>query len=152
MNITPHAELPHADRLMHAGLKAFFNIATAWRLQSDQEMLLLGITDLSMFHAWKQNPMTATGNAETLERISAILGIYKALQILFPDSKQADDWIQRPNTHTLFAGKPALHRMLSGHLADLLLVRQYLDAQCGRESDAVIDAENEIRSTDSTHR
>jgi len=148
MNIAPHSELPHADQLMHVGLKAFFNIAAAWRLQPDQEMVLLGITDLPMFHAWKQNPMSATVSTDTLERISSILGIYKALQILFPDSNQADDWIHRPNTNALFAGKPALNRMLSGHLADLLLVRQYLDAQCGGES----NAESEIRSTDSTHR
>ncbi|MFZ6774394.1 hypothetical protein ACO0LB_16945 [Undibacterium sp. SXout7W] len=75
MNIASHSEVPHADQLMHVGLRAFFNIAAAWGLQPDQEMILLGTSDLPMFHAWKQNPISATGNTETLERISFILGI-----------------------------------------------------------------------------
>ena len=68
---------------------------------------------------------------DTLERISYILGIFKALQILLPDEKAADAWVKRPNTAVLFAGKSALDRMLSGHVADLYVVRQYLDAQRG---------------------
>ncbi|MFZ6774393.1 antitoxin Xre/MbcA/ParS toxin-binding domain-containing protein [Undibacterium sp. SXout7W] len=55
------------------------------------------------------------------------------MQILFPDPNQADEWINRANAHELFAGKPALSRLLSGDLADLLLVRQYLDTQCDAE-------------------
>ena len=68
---------------------------------------------------------------DTLERVSYVLGIYKALQILLPDAAAADAWVRKPNTAPLFGGKPALQRMLSGNVADLYVVRQYLDAWRG---------------------
>jgi len=68
---------------------------------------------------------------DTLERLSYLLGIYKALQLLLPATEAADEWIRRPNAEPLFGGRSALERMLSGNVADLYLVRQYLDAQRG---------------------
>ena len=68
---------------------------------------------------------------DTLERISYILGIYKALQLLLPDTRAADEWIRRPNEAAVFGGRSALDRMLSGNVSDLYDVRQYLDAQRG---------------------
>src|SRR5574337_1032243 len=60
-----------------------------------------------------------------------LLGVWQALQILFPDPAQADAWLHQPNTAPLFGGQSALERMLSGNVADLFVVRQYLDAQRG---------------------
>ena len=60
-----------------------------------------------------------------------IAGIYKALQILFTDARNADEWISRPNTAGPFGCRSALDRMLSGNVSDLFVVRQYLDAQRG---------------------
>ncbi len=53
------------------------------------------------------------------------------MQILLPRPESADTWIRRPNDAPLFGGRPALDRMLSGNVADLYVVRQYLDAQRG---------------------
>lgn len=66
---------------------------------------------------------------DTLERISYILGVHRALQLLLPDETAADEWVRRPNAVPLFGGRSALDRMLSGQVADLYVVRQYLDAQ-----------------------
>jgi hypothetical protein len=66
-----------------------------------------------------------------LERISYVLGIYKALQILLPDATRADAWVRQPNTATPFGGRSALERMLGGNVGDLYAVREYLDAQRG---------------------
>ena len=60
-----------------------------------------------------------------------MLGIYKALQILLPDPAAADAWVKRPNAAPLFNGRSALDLMLSGRVADLFLVRQFLDAERG---------------------
>ena len=68
---------------------------------------------------------------DTLERVSYLLGIFKALHILLPDEDAADAWVKKANTAPIFAGKSALDRMLSGHVSDLYVVRQYLDAQRG---------------------
>jgi len=48
-----------------------------------------------------------------------------------PDEASADAWVKKPNDAPLFNGRSALDRMLSGQVADLFVVRQYLDAQRG---------------------
>jgi hypothetical protein len=70
-------------------------------------------------------------STDALERISYVLGIYKALHILFTTPAQADGWIKRANATSLFAGSSALDRMMAGQVADLYVVRRYLDAQRG---------------------
>lgn len=93
-------------------------------------MTLLGVTARSTFFKWKKNSDVELSR-DTLERISYLLGIYKALQILLPDPHAADAWVRRPNQAPVFGGRSALERMLSGHVADLFVVRRYLDAQRG---------------------
>jgi Protein of unknown function (DUF2384) len=110
------------------GLRTFFRIAAAWRLSVDEQMTLLGLTARSTYFKWKKGEDTVLPK-DTLERISYILGIYKALQILLPDPAAAAGWIRKPNDAPTFAGRSALERMLSGRVADLYVVRQYLDAQ-----------------------
>ena len=124
--------VPTLDRESLAGpaLRTFFRIAEAWGLSNDEQMVLLGVTARSTFFKWKKEGDGALPK-DTLERISYIFCIWKALQILLPDPRAADEWVRRPNDAPLFGGQSALDRMLSGHVADLYVVRQYLDAQRG---------------------
>jgi hypothetical protein len=122
---------PGSRELSAAGLRAFFNIARDWGLTTDEQMVLLGAPGRSTFFKWKSAPEAADLKRDTLERVSYLLGIYKALQILLPDAAAADAWVKKPNTAPLFGGKSALDRMLGGNVADLLAVRQYLDARRG---------------------
>ena len=94
-------------------------------------MRLLGEPARSTFFKWKKSPNAANLSKDMLERISYILGIYKALQVLLPKAESADAWIKKPNAAPTFGGQSALDRMLSGNVADLYAVRQYLDAQRG---------------------
>ena len=129
---SPEASRPPvaADRLSGPALRTFFRIADAWKLSSDEARTLLGSPPRSTFFLWKKTGQGQLGR-DTLERVSYVLGIYKALQILLPDSAAADAWVRKPNAAPLFGGKPALERMLSGNVADLYVVRQYLDAWRG---------------------
>ncbi len=113
-----------------AGLRAFTQIAELWHLSISEQLALLGITSRSTYFKWRKEPQPKLPR-DTLERLSYLLGIYKALQLLLPDVPAADEWIRRPNDAPLFGGKSALERMLSGNVADLFIVRQYLDAQRG---------------------
>jgi hypothetical protein len=122
---------PDSRDLSAAGLRAFFNIARDWGLNTDEQMVLLGTPGRSTFFKWKSAPESADLKRDTLERLSYILGIYKALQILLPDAAAADAWVKKPNDVPLFGGRSALERMLGGNVADLLAVRQYLDARRG---------------------
>ncbi|HUD60329.1 MAG TPA: MbcA/ParS/Xre antitoxin family protein [Acetobacteraceae bacterium] len=121
---------PDRKVLSPPALRSFFRIAELWKLSVAEQMTLLGITARSTFFQWKKHTSVELPK-DTLERISYLLGIYKALQILLPDAQAADAWVRQPNHAPLFGGQSALQRMLSGQVADLFVVRRYLDAQRG---------------------
>ncbi len=119
-----------AQKLSAPALRAFFSIAKLWGLNSHQQRVLLGNPPSSTFFKWKKQQSGAVSR-DVMERISYVLGIYKALRILLPDPGQADRWIHAPNSAPLFGGQPALTRMLGGNVSDLYAVRSYLDAERG---------------------
>ena len=127
------ADTPDPERARRRGqvaLKAFLNITRDWGLKSAEQRVLLGQPPRSTFYNWQKRPPVNLPR-DTLERISCIMGIYKALHILFPRAAQADAWPRRPNQEPPFNGASALDTMLAGNVADLALVRRYLDAQRG---------------------
>jgi len=125
-------KIPALDSPAAAGaaLRTFFNISRAWGLSATEEQRLLGV-QRSTVYAWRSGDFPARLDADTLERLSYVFGIYSALQVLFPVAERADAWIRKPNGVALFGGDSALARMLGGRVADLYQVRQYLDAVRG---------------------
>jgi hypothetical protein len=124
-----HAPAVTSAQMAAAGLRAFARIADHWGLTVDEQRTLLGEPPRSTFFAWRKTPEQAALSRDTLERLSLLLGIYKALQILLPEPAAADAWIRKPNA--AFGGASALAGMLGGNVADLLRVRRWLDAARG---------------------
>jgi len=121
---------PDADEIGAAALTAFFNITARWGLAAEEERVLLGSPPRSTFFKWKSE-RAARLSSDTIERISYVLGIYKALRILLPTDTAADAWVKKPNKAAGFGGRSALERMLVGKVVDLADVRRYLDAERG---------------------
>ena len=125
--------LPAVDlgsaRAAGAALRTFFRLADAWALSVGEQTTLLGVARATLYQ-WKQGKV-APLDRHLLERLSHLFGIYSSLQILFPSARRADEWVRKPNSAPLFGGRSALDRMLGGQVADLYVVRQYLDAQRG---------------------
>ena len=109
-------------------LRTFFRIADAWGLKEQEQMRILGLDSRSTLQSWKRGAVAAIPK-DALERISYVMGIYKGLNVLLPQS--ANEWVRRPNKSPVFAGRTALERMVSGNVADLYVVRKYIDAQRG---------------------
>lgn len=109
-------------------LRTFFRIAEAWGLKEQEQMRLLGLDSRSTFQSWKRGAVASIPK-DAIERISYVMGIYKGLHVLLPQS--ADAWVRKPNKAAPFAGRSALDRMVSGNVADLFVVRQYVDGQRG---------------------
>jgi len=127
----PQSHLNVSNRqLSDAALRTFFRLAAAWQLSNDEARALLGSPARTTYFRWKQE-QAGTLSRDVLERISYLLGIYKALRILFSATEQADQWVRRSNAAPLFAGQSALDRMLAGNVSDLYVVREYLDGQRG---------------------
>jgi len=120
------------DELDGPALRTFFNIAERWSLSEPEQMRLLGLTSLHTLHHWKELRDTPPQlGRDTIERISYVLGIYKAINVLLPVPSRADGWMRAANTSPIFGGRSALERMMAGNVSDLYEVRKYLDAQLG---------------------
>ncbi len=115
--------------LGEAAIKGFQAVAGAWGLNTAEQLVLLGRPSRSAFFAWKKAPTALAG--DTLERISYLLGIWKALRILIPDDRQALAWVKKPNDNPMFGGQPPLAKLLQGRVLDLADVRRLLDARRG---------------------
>ena len=109
-------------------IKAFFRLADLWRLAPAEARVLLGRPSRATLYNWKAGKVRSLP-FDTMRRISYLLGIFKALQILYADPAMADAWLKRPNA--AFGGQSALERMLAGDLTDLAAVRAQLDAARG---------------------
>ena len=126
---TPPVDLQSAEAAQ-AALRTFWRLSEAWKLDATEQTTLLGVGRTTLYQ-WKQGKVSAPLDRHVLERLSYLFGIYAALQILLPVAQQADAWVRKPNAAPLFGGKSALDRMLGGQVADLYVVRHYLDAQRG---------------------
>lgn len=135
MQMMPEAN-SRKDRgaLGRVAAKLFLGITDEWQLTDAQRLVLAGHESRTTLNQWRHK--VAAGEdikltRDTLERLSYVAGIYKALQLLFPNAEQWSGWIRRPNRD--FGGRPALEHMLGGRVIDLADVRRYLDAQRGAQ-------------------
>jgi Protein of unknown function (DUF2384) len=113
-----------ADQHHHA-IAGFFRIMALWGAGNPEMRQILGAPATRTFHEWKSGRVKRLP-PDTLRRIGYVAGIYKALQILYSDPAQADQWVHEPNRH--FGGQTPLARMAAGDVTDLAEVRAYLDA------------------------
>ena len=113
-----------------AGMRLFARLAELWKLTPAEQQRLLQLPR-STLAKYRGHPEAARLGPDTAERLSYLIGIYRALQILLRRPEAADGWIRRPNPAAPFNGQSALERMLSGRVADLYVVRHYLDGQRG---------------------
>jgi hypothetical protein len=114
-----------------AALRTFWSLAAAWKLTIAEQLTLLGVARPTLYR-WKQGQVHPL-DAGVQQRLSHLFGIYAALQRLLPVPARANEWIRKPNTAPFLAGRSALDRMLDGPLVDLIVLRQYLDAERGDE-------------------
>ena len=117
-------------RMSAPAVRTFFNIARAWGLNVAEQRALLGWPASSTYHKYKTGDV-GTLSFDTLTRISLVLGIYKALHILYPEAALADRWVKLPNANAMFGGRPALSFIVDGGIDALYQLRRLLDARRG---------------------
>lgn len=116
------------EKLSPAAIRAFFALTSHWKLRDEDARGLLGGISNGSFYQLKRTCKTL--DQDKLTRISLLVGIFKALNILY-SIKLADAWVQQPNSNALFGGKSPLVYMLRGGVPAIIRVRQLLDARRG---------------------
>lgn len=123
------AAKPERERLSASALKGFFRLVERWKLRDEDARELLGGLSSSAYYEWKKHP-TRVLEVDRITRIAYLIGIYKALHILYGD-KLADEWVGLPNRNAIFGGRSPLEYMKSGGLVAMQVVRKLLDARRG---------------------
>jgi hypothetical protein len=90
-------------RLSPAAVKGFLGITEKWDLRDPDARQLLGGMSTGSFYALKKEPKGRVLDQDTLTRISLLIGIFKALNILY-SRKLADAWMSLPNANPMFHG------------------------------------------------
>lgn len=115
------------ERLSESALRAFFNMMERWGVRDEDARALLGGVSNGPFYEMKRDPARVL-DTDRLLRISYLVGIFKALNILYSEAL-ADAWVRRPNSNHLFDGGTPLAYMTRGGLPALQAVRRLLDAR-----------------------
>jgi Protein of unknown function (DUF2384) len=115
--------------LTDAAVEAFVRLADIWRLTSRQASALLGESERTWFTI-KSRQWTGVLSQDALTRVSATVGLYKGLHLLFSDPL-ADEWVRRPNSEALFGGSSPVDYMIKGGIPAMLETRGYVDALRG---------------------
>jgi uncharacterized protein (DUF2384 family) len=116
-------------RLSRAAIKGLIGIADHWNLRDEDTRALLGGMSSGSFYGLKGRSNRAL-DEDQLTRISLLIGIFKALNILY-SQKLADSWMSLPNTNPMFGGQSPLTYMKRGGIPAIMRVRQLLDARRG---------------------
>jgi hypothetical protein len=121
------SQAPITDEEGAAMFRAAVNLFEKWGLTDDQAAVLLDLSGRS-FRRWKSGGVGRLGRDEKT-RLSNLMGIHKALRIIFKEPQQAYAWIKSANA--AFRGRSALEVMLGGEITDIMRVRRYLDSERG---------------------
>jgi uncharacterized protein (DUF2384 family) len=118
---------PITDDEAAATFRAAVNLFRLWSVTDDEAAILLDLPVRS-YRRWKAGDIGRI-NRDGKARLSNLIGVHKALRIVFREPQRGYAWIQAPNS--AFGGRSALDVMLGGELTDLMRVRRYLDAERG---------------------
>lgn len=123
----PFSPDPITDEEAGAMFRAALNLFRLWGVTDDQAAIILDLPRRT-FARWKAGELGRIGR-DGKARLSNLMGIHKALRIIFKEPARGYGWIKAPNA--AFSGRSALEVMLHGELTDLMRVRHYLDAERG---------------------
>ena len=118
---------PVSDEEAAATFRAALNLFRLWSVTDEQAATLLDLP-IRTYRRWKAGEIGRI-DRDTKARLSNLVGIHKALRIIFSEPQRGYAWVQAPNS--AFGGRTALGVMLGGELTDLMRVRRYLDSERG---------------------
>jgi uncharacterized protein (DUF2384 family) len=124
-------------------MRTFVAIADLWGLTEEERRLILGLPSRSTYQNWVKTAREHRDlvlDLDVLTRISAVLGIHRALGILHRSERDAVSWLRGPHKAIVFGGRPPMELLTCGTQDGLLTVRRFLDAARG----GIYMAPNEI--------
>jgi hypothetical protein len=116
-------------RLTPAALEAVRNLADSWDATGEEMAALVGVSP-STWDRIRAAKWDQTLTQDQLTRVSALVGVFKGLNLLFADN-MADRWPKMPNSGPLFLNRTPVNTMIEGGIPIMIEVRRYVDALRG---------------------
>ena len=106
--------------------ETYTDIVKSWKLDDSDAKKLLDVE----IHTWmqiKSGRWSRPLEKEQLMRISAIIGLHRALHSCF-NKDLANRWVKRSNTGPIFSGRKPIDVMIEGGLAVMIETRRYMES------------------------
>lgn len=117
------------EEMKAVALKAFSRVMEDWRIPIHEAAALADMSESTWKRA-KKPGFAGDLTHDQMLRLSAVIGIYKALRLYFSEPL-ASKWIALPNSGPLFDSARPIDTMIRDGLPQFLQVRSYLDALRG---------------------
>lgn len=113
---------------LQAMQRAVVALFTKWQLSDADAAVLLGGISTKTFRRWKDGDLGRV-TRDLADRLSNLLGVHKALRLIFSDPAAGYRWMAAANA--AFGGMSALDLLRQGGMEDLVRLRRYLDSVRG---------------------
>lgn len=118
----------YTDAETKAMQRAVLRLFEHWDISDVDAAIILGGIAPRTVGRWRAGDL-GRANRDLADRMSLLLGIHKALRIIFEEPQRGYRWIKAPND--AFGGRSALDVMRQGGMADIARLRHYLDSVRG---------------------
>lgn len=119
---------PYSRPEVEAMQRTVIRIFERWGLSDGDAATVLGGIAPRTFRRWKAGEYGRVSR-DLADRMSYVLGIHKALRIVFATPELGYLWMSRPNRN--LGGATPIALLLRGGMADLARLRRYLDSTRG---------------------
>lgn len=124
------ADADTRERLTPAAVDGVVRLAEIWRLTSTEVCALLGDVSERTWFRMKKGEWLGVLSQDALTRVSALIGIFKGLKLLFSEPL-SDEWVRLANKGPLYGGQRPLDTMIRGGIPKMLEIRRHIDALRG---------------------
>lgn len=114
------------ERLSPTAVRAIREVTKQWGITGAEMASLLGVST-STWDRMSTGSWEGSLSQDQLTRASALIGLFKALHLLFADD-MADRWVRLRNRGALFQNRTPIEAMIDGGISLMIDVRRHVDA------------------------
>ena len=124
----PNGEAGYSRAEIEAMQRTVGAIFARWGISDVDAAVILGGISAKTFRRWRDGEYGRV-NRDLADRLSYVIGIHRALRIIFAEPAQGYGWMGRPNAE--LDGLTPVQLLMRGGMDDLRRLRRYLDAVRG---------------------
>jgi uncharacterized protein (DUF2384 family) len=118
----------YASDEIQAMQRTVANIFARWGMTDGEAAVILGGISAKTFRRWREGAYGRV-NRDLADRLSLVLGIHRALRVIFREPATGYTWMRQPNAD--LGGLTPVELLLRGGMGDLERLRRYLDSVRG---------------------